>query len=79
MLNIKIAFDNWIAADMTPEEFVRKYYLTDRGKLDLIKMEISQDSNIKGMTCNHLKSFISDIDRNRYCSHCNILLLPEKK
>lgn len=35
MLKITLVFDNTVAADMAPEEFINYYYLTDRGKTEL--------------------------------------------
>jgi len=43
MLNVKISFDNWIASPLTPEEFIRKYYLTERGKMDCVGMTVKQE------------------------------------
>ncbi|MDO8640848.1 MAG: hypothetical protein Q7R33_04840 [Nitrosarchaeum sp.] len=42
MIVVKMKLDNKFAADMTPEEFVKYYYLTVRAKEDLVKIEVEQ-------------------------------------
>lgn len=42
MIFVKLVLDNKYAIDMIPEEFVRKYYLTQMAKDDLVKVEVKQ-------------------------------------
>lgn len=63
MLKVTLILENWIASPMTPAEFVRHYYLTDRGKADLVLMKVEQDDPYKILP--ELKDDKSNNTRNR--------------
>lgn len=45
MLKATIIFDNWIASDLSPKEFIKYYYLTKEGIKDCKKIEVEQDDD----------------------------------
>ena len=42
MLRVVLILDNWIASTLSPEMFVKEYYLTDRAKKDLKYYNVDQ-------------------------------------
>jgi len=45
MLKVVLILDNWIASTLSPEMFVKEYYLTDRAKNDLKYYNVDQDDD----------------------------------
>lgn len=45
MLKVTIILDSFIASPLAPVEFVRRYYLTEQAKKDMIIMKVEQGDN----------------------------------
>lgn len=53
MIVFTISLENTISSPMTPEQFVREYYLTERAKQELLHLKVSQCDIPNGGLCLH--------------------------
>ena len=42
MIKVTMILDNWIASSLSPLEFVRTYYITERAEKDLVLIKVEQ-------------------------------------
>lgn len=48
MIVVTIALENTIASPMSPDQFVKEYYLTERAKQEMLHFKVSQCEIPKG-------------------------------
>lgn len=71
MIFVKLVLDNKIASNLSPEDFVKHYYLTDRAKKDLVEIEVVQ-GEVSDYSCYGCKfeDFLGTNDESHICDTC---------